>query len=216
MIELWHCEQARSFRALWALEELGLNYRLHMLPFPPRALQREYLEINPLGTIPLLRDGDETLTESAAIPHYLATRHGPSPLALDVSEPGYGAFLNWLHHGEATLTFPQTLYLRYVMFEKDSPFAQVGEDYRKWFLARLKRLDTTLADGRQFLVADRFTVADIVVCYAIILAGVIGARDMIAPHILDWADALRQRPGFKRARAAERAGAATLAHAAPF
>ena len=210
MIELWHCEQARSFRALWTLEELGLEYRLHMLPFPPRALSREYLEINPLGTIPFLRDGDETLTESAAIPHYLATRHGPSPLALDAAEPGYGAYLNWLHHGEATLTFPQTLYLRYVVLERDSPLAQAGEDYLKWFLSRLRALDSALSDGRKYLVANRFTAADIVVSYAITLAGVIGARNKIAPHILAWADGLSERPAFQRARAAEQAGAAAL------
>lgn len=34
MIELWHCPDARSFRPLWALEELGLAYELHLLPFP--------------------------------------------------------------------------------------------------------------------------------------------------------------------------------------
>ena len=34
MLQLWHCHDARSFRALWALEELGLAYDLRMLPFP--------------------------------------------------------------------------------------------------------------------------------------------------------------------------------------
>ena len=38
MIALWHCVDARSFRPLWALEELGLSYELKMLPFPPRVL----------------------------------------------------------------------------------------------------------------------------------------------------------------------------------
>jgi hypothetical protein len=36
MITLYHCAGARSFRALWALEELGLAYELKMPPFPPR------------------------------------------------------------------------------------------------------------------------------------------------------------------------------------
>ncbi len=36
MITLHHCANARSFRPLWAMEELGLAYRLTMLPFPPR------------------------------------------------------------------------------------------------------------------------------------------------------------------------------------
>jgi glutathione S-transferase len=56
MITLWHCVDARSFRALWALEEVGQPYRLEILPFPPRYLAREYLEINQLGTVPLMID----------------------------------------------------------------------------------------------------------------------------------------------------------------
>ncbi len=202
MIELWHTERARSFRALWALEEMGLPYRLHLLTFPPRVHHKDYLALNPLGTVPLLIDGDQRLTESAAIPHYLATRYGPSPLAVAPEEPDYGAYLNWLHHGEATLTFPQTIWLRYVLFDPARTHAQVGEDYRTWFLKRLKLLDAALSDGRAHLVAGRFTMADIVVSYAIQLAAVLEARSEIAPHILAWADRLAERPAWARARAA--------------
>lgn len=205
MIELWHCAGARSFRALWALEEMGLPYRLHLMRFPPRVHHRDYLAINPLGTVPLLLDGNQRLTESAAIPQYLATRHGPSPLAVSADEADYGAWLNWLHHGEATLTFPQTVWLRYVLLDAGKTHAQVGEDYRTWFLKRLKRLDATLSDGREFLCAGRFTMADIVVSYAIQLAAVLQARDEIAPHILAWADRLTERPAWQRARTAESA-----------
>ena len=68
MIQLYHCMTARSFRPLWTLEELGLPYQLHMLPFPPRVLLRSYLEINPLGTIPLMIDGDTRMTPAALAP----------------------------------------------------------------------------------------------------------------------------------------------------
>ena len=63
MITLYHCHAARSFRPLWMLEELGLPYDLKMLPFPPRVFAKEYLALNPLGTIPLLIDGDTRMTE---------------------------------------------------------------------------------------------------------------------------------------------------------
>ena len=71
MITLYHCARARSFRPLWTLEELGLPYELKMLPFPPRVFAKEYLGINPLGTIPLMLDGEIRMTESAAIAQYL-------------------------------------------------------------------------------------------------------------------------------------------------
>ena len=62
-MKLWHCNGARSLRPLWALEEMGLDYELEILPFPPRIFQREYLEENALGTVPFFRDGDVTMTE---------------------------------------------------------------------------------------------------------------------------------------------------------
>ena len=76
MIELYHCVSARSFRPLWMLEELCVPYRLRMLPFPPRVHARQYLEDNPLGTVPLMKDGATRMTESAAMCQYLAARHG--------------------------------------------------------------------------------------------------------------------------------------------
>ena len=65
MIELHHCVSARSFRPLWMLEELGLPYRLRMWPFPPRVHARDFLAVNPLGTVPLFIDGEVRMTESA-------------------------------------------------------------------------------------------------------------------------------------------------------
>jgi len=65
MMTLYHCVSARSFRPLWALEALGPPYELHMLPFPPRELKREYLEANPLGTVPLLIDGPVRMGQQA-------------------------------------------------------------------------------------------------------------------------------------------------------
>src|SRR5471030_3524689 len=80
MITLYHCHAARSFRPLWMLEEMGLPYELKMLPFPPRVSAKEYLALNPLGTIPFMIDGETKMTESSGICEYLGRRHGPTPL----------------------------------------------------------------------------------------------------------------------------------------
>ena len=53
-----------------------------MLPFPTRMHAKEYLKINPLGTIPAFFDREMLMTESSAICHYLATRDGPSRLSI--------------------------------------------------------------------------------------------------------------------------------------
>ena len=201
MIILYHCVSARSFRPLWMLEELGQPYQLTMLPFPPRALAREFLQENPLGTVPLLVDGTTRMTESAAMCQYLAAQHGASALNVAVDDPAYGAYLNWLHMSDATLTFPQTLVLRYAHFEpapRQQP--QVVEDYRRWFLARLRAVDTAL-QAHEFLCAGRFTAADIAVGYALMLAGHLGLDTQFTPAVAAYWARLQQRPAFQKAMA---------------
>jgi len=200
MIELYHSMSARSFRPLWALEALGVEYKLHMLPFPPRYLAREFLEINPLGTVPaLITEQGALMTESAAICEYLAQAYGPSTLAVRPDEKDFASYLNWLHHGETTLTFPQTIVLRYGKFEPaERQLEQAVEDYSRWFLSRLRAVEATLAD-RAYLCENRFTMADISVGYALMLAKFIGLGCDFSQAVNEYWGRLRIEPSFQKA-----------------
>ena len=203
MITLYHCHAARSFRPLWMLVEMGLPYELKMLPFPPRVLAKDYLAINPLGTIPFMIDGETRMTESSGICHYLGTRYGPTPLIVGLDEPAYGAFLNWMYFSDATLTFPQTLVLRYTQLEpEERRNPQVVTDYSKWFLGRLRAVEAATAKAPT-LCADRFTAADIVIGFALQLAETIGLAKDFGPNVAAYWQRLQTRDGYKRAVAAE-------------
>ena len=181
---------------------MGLEYELHMLPFPPRVRQAGFLDINPLGTIPVLTDGAAKMTESSAICHYLATKYGPSTLAVVPDEPGYAAYLNFLFMGEATLTFPQTIALRYSRFEpEERRLPQAAADYTQWFASRFRAAAPWL--GAHYAAADRFTAADISVGYAIKLANAIGLGDAVPERAREYWRGLQSRPGLLRAEAAE-------------
>ena len=187
-------------RPLWTLEEMGLDYQLVSLQFPPRVHHKDFKQVNPLGTVPCLLDGDLVMTESAGIAQYLVDRYGPSELAVQREEPDYGAYLNWLHRSDATLTFPQTLVLRYSKLEpEERRNPQVVDDYRKWFVARLRCVETATAD-REYLCADRFTIADICVGFALLLAGNLGIDEAFTPNISKWWHRLTERPAFQRAK----------------
>jgi len=204
MITLFHCSDARSFRPLWALTELDLDFRLEMLPFPPRFLKREYLQINPLGTIPFLVDGEERMTESSAMIQYLSDRYGEGRLSVSPGDPGFGAYLNALHYGEATLTFPQTLVLRYTRLEPpEKRLPSVAADYAKWFLARLKWLEALLGSS-EYVAADRFTGGDISVAYALLLANRLGLDDQFPPLVAAYWERMKAREGFKAAKARQK------------
>lgn len=202
-ITLYHCVSARSFRPLWLLEELGLPFELKMLPFPPRLLARSFLQENPLGTVPLLVDGETHMTESAGICEYLAARHSPGKLNVAIDDDAYGSYLNWLHMSDATLTFPQTLVLRYTHFEPAERLQpQVAQDYSRWFLARLRAVDTVVHQ-QAFLCARRFTAADVAVAYALMLASHLGLDAQFTPAVTAYWARLQERPAFQRALAAQ-------------
>ncbi|HEV2365079.1 MAG TPA: glutathione S-transferase family protein [Caulobacteraceae bacterium] len=199
-MKLYHCKNARSLRPLWTLEELGARYELEVMPFPPRALRPGYLDINPLGTVPTFVDGALTMTESTGICHYLVEKHAPNSLRVDPAEAAYGDYLNWLYRSDATLTFPQTIVLRYSRLEPaERRLPQAVEDYSVWFLARLRCLETALQDGRAYLCADRFTIADIAVHFALWLGRSLGLDARFKPNCLAYLDRLAERPAFQRA-----------------
>jgi len=207
VITLHHCLSARSFRPLWMLEELGVEYELKVLEFPPRVRAPDYLAINPLGTVPALFDGPVRMTESAAICQFLAARFSPGAMDVGVDEPDFGPYLNFLHFGEATLTFPQTLVLRYRHFEPpERRQPQVAEDYSRWFLARLRSLEPLLTD-RDYLCAGRFTAADVSVGYALLLAKHLGLHEQFKPAVRRYWQRLEQRDGYGRAMQAQMAAA---------
>jgi len=197
-MKLWHCNGARSLRAVWALEEMGLDYELEVLPFPPRIFQRDYLQENVLGTVPFLRDGEVTMTESSAICQYLVDRYQQWDYGLKPDHSQYGDYLNWLHHSDATLTFPQTITMRYYYLEPSETKQEVADDYAKWFIARLRRLDAHL-ENNDYLVDDRFTVADIAVGYALYLAATLRLDERFTPQTRAYLERLRARPAFQKA-----------------
>ncbi len=84
---------SRTFRVIWAAEELGLSYALVPWHYKdPRVKSPEYLAINPNGMIPAIVDDGLPLFESLAINLYLARKHGklwPADIA------GEGRALQW-------------------------------------------------------------------------------------------------------------------------
>ena len=93
--------------------------------------------------------------------------------------------------------------LRYTQLEpEERRNPQVATDYAKWFLGRLRAVEAATANA-ETLCAGRFTAADIVIGYALRLAGSIGLAKDFGPNVAAYWARLQQRDGFKRAVAAE-------------
>lgn len=195
---LYHCPDARSLRCLWAVEEAGIDVDLRVLKFPPRAFEPEYRAVNPLMTVPGWVEDGRLMTESAAICERIAEG---TPLEVRRDEADYWDARNWLHRSDATLTFPLAIMIRYTRVEpEERRLRQAVEDYKAFFGGRARSIEAALGDGREWLVAGRFTIADIVIGYAAFLASTLGASDAMGDATQAWLGRCTARDGFIQAR----------------
>jgi glutathione S-transferase len=144
----------RDLRVRWALEEAGLPYRVESTPFRERGA--EHFAAQPFGQVPWLTDGDITIFESGAILLHLAEKS----LALMPTDPrGRAEVVEWVIAALNSVDLPSQPWalFRFMGYPGESPEAKFVEDFLK---ARLERMEAVLA-GRAWLVADRFTVADL-------------------------------------------------------
>lgn len=199
---LYHCADARSLRCLWAVEEAGIDVDLRLLRFPPRAFDPDYRAVNPLMTVPAWVEDERLMTESAAICERIAEG---TELEVRRDEPDYWDWRNWLHRSDATLTFPLAIMIRYTRVEpEERRLAQAVADYKAFFGGRARSIEAALGDGREWLVAGRFTIADIAVGYAAFLASTLDAEDVLGDATRAWLDRCMAREGFRRARARQK------------
>lgn len=182
----------RDLRVLWALEEMGLPYRIVGMDHPNRDLDSpEYRALNPFGQIPVIDDEGVVVSESGAIVLYLARKSGklmPSDLA------GEAQVLRWCFTALTTIELPVlSLWFSNLSGGKDSKSSKAFEG---WAAMRLEQLDGWLAN-REYIAADSFTVADILMTH-VLDAGT--QRQMLErhPHLVAYLERCTARPAWKR------------------
>ena len=200
MIKVYFAPFARSLRALWTLEELGAPYEAVRVQFPPRAAQPDYLAVNPLGQIPTMVDGDVVIFESMAICEYVADRFGPTDLQVKAGEAGRGDYLQWLWYGEATLMPPVGTMVRNALGPAEGRDPKALADARAAVLERLVLVEQAL-EGKAFLAAGRFTLADISVAYALNLGTLLQLAPDYSPAVAAYFERMKDRPAFQAAMA---------------
>ncbi len=167
MITVFGGSTSRSLRVVWLLEEMGIAYRIRPVDMLSGQEDSEFLEANPAGFIPVIRDGDVTMVESIAIMEYLMGRYGPTPLAPAPADPAFPAYQQFLHLGEAGLaTFMNMIIMcRYFAPESERDNWAIGQSQR-WIEKRMRLVKAQLA-RTPYIAGEYFTAADISVSYAL-------------------------------------------------
>jgi len=160
--------------------EKGLALELVNLDFAKDEHRRpEFLAINPVGDVPaLVLDDGTVLTESLAICRYLEELH-PAPPLFGANALGRARINECVDHLMFRLYVPATQAFKHTHAYWATRLTQVlpyGDVARAALREEFLRLETLLADGREFLVDGAFSMADIVAYTSVEFAKVGGVR----------------------------------------
>lgn len=207
MIVVHHLNDSRSQRILWLLEELGLPYEIvrYQRDAQTRLAPPELKAVSPLGKSPVITDDGVRVMESGAIVDHVIRRHGGGRLQPDPATPAYDEYVQWLHYAEGSAMLPLMLHL-YVsrLGEAGAPLAPRIEGE---IANHLGHLDASLR-GREYLVGDGLTGADVQMSFVAELAGKLGKRAGYTA-VEAWIARLHARPAYEAAL--ERGGPYSLA-----
>ena len=210
MITIYHVPNSRSQRIVWLMEEMEEAYALETISIP---VPDSFLSVNPLGSVPTIVDDDAegpiTMFESIGILLYITGRRlvagdekatalavGPRP-----SAEHYAEHLQFLHFGEADLATPIGTIFRTRIFSGEQSNNTIADQLGQ-LEKRLNFLNDHLAHGHDFITGERFTIADISIGYAFLLAEFTKCEITLPERVATYWQRLKNRPAFQRAQQA--------------
>jgi glutathione S-transferase len=177
----------RDLRLRWACEEAGLAYSVRTVPFDTRATN--HLSRQPFGQVPFLSDGDIELFESGAGLLHLSRK---SEVLMPRDPVGEAETLQWII---AALNSIEMVTVPWWFLEisgaKDNGLAD-------WMGSRLDHLEAVLGE-REWLAADRFTAADLLMADVLRVGKLRAVNDRPATEA--YVARVTARPAFQKARA---------------
>ena len=192
-MRLFHREHAgRPLRAAWVLEELGEPYELTVMT-REEGRGEEHRARHPLGRVPVLEDDDGFIFESAAICLHLGDLHPEAGLLPPPGTHDRALVYQWTIFAPAELEGP--LVEAAMWAERDPERAAAA---RGRFDAAAAAVSHAL-EGTDYLVAERFTVADVLVGTALAFTRRAGFADELPVNVKDYLERLAQRPAYERA-----------------
>ncbi len=191
-MKLFWAPQTRSTRAIWMLEEAGIEYDMELVDI--RAADRqdseEFLAASPMGKVPAIVDGDVAMSESAAICIYIADRYSAGKLAPTIDDPARGKFLYWTLYSAAVIE--PAMSEKFNNVEPNRGRSGWGD-----FDLMIQTLDNAL-EGRDWILGEQFTAADVMLGSSAVFMRMF---DMLPEnrHLGDYADRCLERPAYRKA-----------------
>lgn len=202
MITVHHLGVSQSERIIWLCEELGIPYTLdrHDRDAETRLAPVSYKKLHPLGTAPIITDGDQVLAESGAIIEYIIRKHGGGRLAVPPEDPAFADYVFWYHFANGSM-MPNMMMGLIVAISG-------GSDSHPIIKSLLNRTTQGLALIEQrlgkvpYFAGDRFTAADIIMLFPLSTMRAFSPVDLTQyPNLKAYLARIGERPAYRRAMA---------------
>ena len=199
MVTVHHLGVSQSERIIWLFEELGLPYDL-------KAYQRdavtqlsppELFAAHPLGSAPVITDGDKSFAESGAIIEYVIHRYGGGRLSVGPEAANYADYLYWLHYANGSLMQMVAINgMAGMISTPDNPVAAMLKDRID---RHLTFIDDHLATSDYF-AGPEFTAADIIMHFPFTTMKAFFPVDSSdRKNIQAWLKRISARPAYQKA-----------------
>ena len=218
MITLHHLEYSQSFRILWLLEELGVQYKLELYERDKisNLAPSSYKAISPLGTAPVISDGDMVLSESNAIIDYILDKYPNESLRPNVNSEYRTQYLFWLHASQGSLMPVLLITMLFRVIPEKVPFfirpiiKPIFNLAKKSFTeprldALLQQAEAALGQSEWF-GGNELTAADISMCYPMESMQSNGYINADYPNCLAWIERAKAHESYQRALAKDGKG----------
>lgn len=196
---------SRTLRVHWILNELSIPYKsVNFLPDSEYSNSDEYKKVNLTGKIPSLKIDGTYLFESAAICLYLAERFGDRNIIPALGSIERGKLYQWCFFVMTELD-AHTLYVLNKHGGSLTGIYGVSDvavkTAKEGFETQITKIENELKDGREFLLGDHFSVADVLLCTCIESA--VRLKSYVPLNIpsncIDYLNNLKNREAFKQA-----------------
>ena len=200
MLTVHHLGISQSERIVWLCEELGIPYELKVYERDPvtRLAPADYKALHPVGTAPIITDGDVVLPESGAIIEYIIGKYGDGRLAVGPKAANFADYLFWFHFSNASMLPRQSVRMGQPATGEETPRARFMRERaeKSWDLveARLGEAD--------YFAGDELTAADIMWGFTLTTMRYWAPMDISGkPNILAYLQRIGARPAYQRAMA---------------
>ena len=180
----------------WLLEELGVEYRTVVQEYGKSMKSPEYLQINPMGKVPAIEHRGVVVTEAAAICAYLADAFPEAGLAPAPGDALRGPYLRWMFFAAG----PVEAAVSAKALGQLPPPEKAGFVGYGSFEQTMDVLEQAAASASPWLLGERFSAADVYVGSQVDF-GLAFKSIPERPAFAAWAERLREREAYRRARA---------------